>query len=206
MSNTTKQHSFLSFFTAAAAVLLGLFAAGCTPISRDRTLPPSIRAVHVPMIVNRTAEPGLEERLTVAVQQELLADGRLRLVSEKESDAIVRVTLTDFSTVTTSLDPDDFATGQLYELTANLIIVENIPGRPTIGGTRKVFVTHGLNNDPRSVSYDPEPRQMEVLARNFGRSVMLEVLTGEFADILPSEKAMDDAAGRTPEAGIRLAP
>lgn len=166
------------------AMLLAVFLGGgllsaCTPLVRDRTLPPSIRTVHVPMILNRTSEPGLEERMTVAVQEEILADGRLRLATSREADAILRIYLTDFQNRPSSFDVDGFATNRVYEVTANILVEENIAGRPKIGDYRPVLATHFYNADPRRTTFDPEPRTMEELHRIFAREVVLSLLTGE---------------------------
>lgn len=167
------------FFLLAVA----LFSlAGCTPIVRDRTLPPSIRAVYVPMIVNRTAEPGLEERMTVAVEEEILADGRLDLVPKKKADATIKITLVDFETAPQRFDGDGFPTNQEYRVLAEMEIIENIPGRPTVGGKRQVRTNHGFSADTRTTGFDSEPRVKERLVRQFGKDIVLEIITGNFLE------------------------
>ena len=61
--------------TLLAILLLGCSA--CMRIPRQRTLPPSIRSLSIPVFINRTAEPQLEDDATVFAQEEFLADGRL---------------------------------------------------------------------------------------------------------------------------------
>ncbi|MCC6546878.1 hypothetical protein IT570_06885 [Candidatus Sumerlaeota bacterium] len=157
-----------------------LLLSGCTPVVRSRTLPPSIRNVYVPMIVNRTAMPGLEEELTVALQEEILADGRLNLVKQKDADAVVRVTLIQFVTAPEKLDEDKFGTRQTWTIEADMEVEENIPGRPLIGGIRKVLATHGYNADTRTTTFNGEPFERELLATNFGRVAAMELISGEF--------------------------
>lgn len=173
------------------AVLGCLLATGCSPVVRERTLPASIRNVYVPMIVNRSSEPGIEEELTASLQQEILADGRLNLVPEKNADAIVKITVTDFDTITRGLDSDDYPTAQLYDLKASMQILENIPGRPRVGGIRKLSVTHGFGADPRSSGYEPEPRQKERLYKSFGFQTTLELITGQFQENEPVNNERD---------------
>lgn len=169
-----------ALWVACAMVLL--LGTGCTPLVRERTLPPSIRSVYIPMIDNRTQEYGLEERFTEAFQREVLADGRLRVVREKEADAIIRITLVNFAAVPQSFDSDRFPTSQTYQVEARMQIQENLPGRPTIGGTRQFRTNHFFNADPRTTTYDPEPRRKEELATAFARDAMLELMTGDFED------------------------
>ncbi|CAN5468623.1 hypothetical protein BH09SUM1_BH09SUM1_21470 [soil metagenome] len=179
----------------AALLCVVMMATGCTPLARERTLPPSIRSVNVPMMVNRTAEPGLEELITTEFQKEILADGRLNLVEEKQADAVVRVQLDDFDGVSSSLDRDDFATSKLYKLNASMTIEENIPGRPQIGGSRPVRSVMGANVDPRTTTFDPEPRNMELLARTVARNLLVELITGDYTD---AEKIEKKAENRSP--------
>lgn len=171
----------------AVATLLS----GCSPIVRERTLPPSVRSVYIPMIKNRTAEPGLEERFTVAVQKEFLADGRLNVVREKEADAILDVTLLNFDRVPQSFDSDNFATSVSYELTTAFEIKENIPGRPAIGGRRKFNTAHFASTDTRVTSFEPESVWMERLAEMFARQMVLEVITGEYESTSFSPEALE---------------
>ncbi|MBI1292121.1 hypothetical protein GC173_12905 [bacterium] len=173
-----------------ALLLLG----GCTPLVRQRTLPPSIRAVHVPMILNRTSQPGLEERLTAAVQTEVLADGRLRLVKRREADAIVMIELTDFDRVGFTFDGDEFPTTQLFRVEATLEIRENIPGTPLIGGRRRLVVEQPYDADTRSIAYNALPDSLEFFYEGFGRQVVQELLTGDYSGV------NDDRGDDQPEA------
>lgn len=165
-------------------MLVTLFAAGCTPIVRVRTLPSSIRSVHVPMVVNRSAEPGLEERLTVALQEELLADGRLNVVQRNRADAIIEVTIRDFSRLSAGFDNDDFATDRTFAVDSELSIIENVPGQPLIGEKRRLITRVGYGADPRRTQYEPEDERKVNLYRELARQIVMEVLTGEFTEVV----------------------
>ncbi len=189
----------------ALVALTVLAATGCTPVVRDRTLPPSVRSVHVPMIVNRTQQPGLEERLTVAFQRELLADGRLDVVKETKADAIVRMTIDNFDDYPAALDADGFGVSRQWDVRARMEILENIPGRPSIGGVRKIKARWVSNDDSRTTTFTPESREIEELATIFGREALLELITGEFEEIAPELEEAQGREGREmPTAGIEL--
>lgn len=169
-------------------LLIGVAATtGCTPLVRERTLPPSIRNVYIPMVVNRTAEPAIEEDLTVALQEEFLADGRLNVTSEKDADAILRITLQDFSNPARGLDSDDFATSQSYDVEANILVEENIPGHPAIGGKRRVRSISTFNADQRTTTYITEPEVKRSLYRQMARQIVLETITGNFEEEASSD-------------------
>ncbi len=175
---------WLAGLTMILTVFLG---SACSPVVRDRTLPPSVRSIYMPMIDNRTSEIGLEERLTVAAQEEFLADGRLDLVREDEADAIVDVTLRQFQVTPLALDSDDYATAKMYRLETTFRIKENIPGRPSIGGRRSFMTQYFFNDDPRTTTFNPEPDEKAELARVFSRQLVLEVITGQFDETFAYE-------------------
>jgi len=152
---------------------------GCKTMPRDRTLPPSIRSVYVPMVVNRTAEPSLEELATVAVQQELLADGRLDVVGEKSADAIVQIVLMDFQERGSSFDSNDFARDKILRLDSNVKIQRNQPGLPLVGIERIIVADARQTHDPRRITYETDAEARNELMQDFARAVVREVLTGE---------------------------
>lgn len=174
------------------AVVMGslVLAVGCSPLVRQRTLPPSIRSVYVPIAINRTAEVGIDEQLTTFVQEELLADGRLDLANRGRANALVEVTIRRFRRTSFGFDSLRFATSQRIEMEAEVVILENIPGRPRIGGSRRVTTVAIPTSDPRTTTYEPEPRRMESFLRTAAREIVREVLTGEYRE----EESVPDAA------------
>lgn len=163
-----------------AATLLS----ACQPVVRERTLPPSIRSVTVPMAVNRTSEPAFEEYLTVAVQEEFDFDGRIRRARNiRDADAIIRIYITDWETSSFAIDADGFPTAQEYALTVHVQIRENIPGRPMIGPSRVINEVYVFNADTRTTTFVPEPRRREELTRRLARTIVREVITGDFTGV-----------------------
>jgi outer membrane lipopolysaccharide assembly protein LptE/RlpB len=72
---------------AAAAIALALLA-GCGYSLRG-TLPGHIQTVAVPVFANRTAEPAVENFITRAIVEAFSTNGRLRVVSPEQADAIL---------------------------------------------------------------------------------------------------------------------
>lgn len=176
-----KLHSIRSLLILG--VLLATTSAaitGCTRIPRQRTLPPSVRAITVPMFVNRSAEPQIEEDATVYTQEEFLADGRLNLVRREKADAIVEVTITEFVEDNPFLDSDDLPRTTRYTMQASIVIKRNVPGLPTVGGPRTVIATSLHNSDKRQINFEPEPVGKERALREFARQIVREVITGEY--------------------------
>ena len=63
---------------------------------------------------------------------------------------------------------------------SGLEVEENVPGRPLIGGIRKVLATQSYNADTRTTTFNGEPYEREILATNFGRVATMELIAGEF--------------------------
>jgi len=174
---TSLRHAFTWLFAA-----LSILAMACSTVPRQRTLPPSVRSAHLPVFVNRSPEPGLEEVATVYAQEEFLADGRINIVPLKDADILVNVTLTDFSERGVGKDADDFARVTEATASAKIDILRNAPGKPKLGKTRYVQASGVWQSDARRISYEPEPIGRERLLRELARQVVQEVLTGKIEE------------------------
>src|SRR5256885_13488300 len=73
---------------ALALMAVAVVLAACGYSLRGN-LPDRIKTVAVPVFVNRTAEPAVENFLTQAVVQAVSTNGRLRVVKPGEADAIL---------------------------------------------------------------------------------------------------------------------
>ena len=84
----------------AVAVLLG----GCGYSLRP-SLPPGIHTVHVPTLINRTQEPGVEDFLTQALIQALVTSGLARIAANaQEADGVLEGTIVEYSLVSLAFD------------------------------------------------------------------------------------------------------
>jgi len=59
-------------------------------------LPPDISSIYVPTFVNQTDQPQIEAQSTSATINEFIRDGSLRVESEDNADAVLRVTLVNY--------------------------------------------------------------------------------------------------------------
>jgi outer membrane lipopolysaccharide assembly protein LptE/RlpB len=98
-----------------AGVALGL--AGCGYSLRG-TLPSHIRTVAVPIFANRTPEPAVEGLLTRAVVEAFSTNGRLKVVSPEDADAVLDGEVTGYTLDSIAFDPR--ANVRQYRLTVTL--------------------------------------------------------------------------------------
>jgi hypothetical protein len=87
----------------AGLAVLALALGGCGYSFRGN-LPPHIRTVAVPVFVNRTQEPALENTITAAVVNAFVSSGRLRVVPLAQADSVLQGEITGYSLVPLAFD------------------------------------------------------------------------------------------------------
>ena len=97
----------------------GLVAAGCGYSLRGN-LPEHLQTVAVPMFLNRTPVPAVENFMTSAVLNAFMTNGRLRVVGVSEADAILDGEITNYSLQAISYDAVANVTQYRLTLTLNL--------------------------------------------------------------------------------------
>lgn len=85
---------------ASALLLLG----GCGYSLRG-SLPGHIRTVAIPIFVNKTQQPAVENLLTRAVVDAFVTSGRLKVVRPEQADSILEGEITGYQLTSLSFDP-----------------------------------------------------------------------------------------------------
>lgn len=108
--------------TALAAALL-LSASACVTYHLGSSLPEDVRTVRVPICVNNTSEPLIENDVTAAILSQIQMDGTLRVVRENP-DCLLDINLRDFRLVPVAYDAKDSATVNQYRMriTASFVL------------------------------------------------------------------------------------
>jgi outer membrane lipopolysaccharide assembly protein LptE/RlpB len=103
----------------ALALLTALLTGGCG-YTVGGTLPPHIQTIAVPIFRNSTREPAVESLITRAVVEAFSTNGRLKVVSSSQADAVLDGEITGYSIASIAFDQD--ANVRLYRLvvTVNL--------------------------------------------------------------------------------------
>jgi len=85
---------------AAASLLLG----GCG-YSLRTSMPPGINSIHVPVLVNKTSEPGIEDFITQALTQAVVQSGRVRIAANaQDADATLEGSIVEYRLASLSFD------------------------------------------------------------------------------------------------------
>ena len=93
----------------ALGVLVGSLAAVLIPggcgYSLRTSLPPGIKTVHVPVLENKTAEPGIEDFITQALTQAVVQSARVRIAGNaREADATLEGSIVEYRLTALSFD------------------------------------------------------------------------------------------------------
>lgn len=167
--------------TLAVALAVGT---ACERVRPVRTLPSWVRGIYVPMVVNKSYEPGLEEEATRLIQEAFLFDGRLDIVPKDQADLILVADIVDWREQASGSTGDKVTTDHEVEVKVNLSLFEPfnrdtpIAVLPQVAFSRDTKNAIRFNTDVRSVDYEPEPdRKQEVLER-LARTIVETTITG----------------------------
>jgi hypothetical protein len=85
--------------------LAASLAFGGCGYSLRTSLPPGIRVVHVPVLVNKTAEPGIEDFITQALTQAVVQGARVRIAANaQQADATLEGSIVEYRLMGLSFD------------------------------------------------------------------------------------------------------
>jgi Lipopolysaccharide-assembly len=109
-------------------VAVGLAAGGCG-YSFRASLPANIKTVHVPVLVNRTQEPGIEDFLTSALTQAVVTSGVARIASNAEqADGILEGAIVEYSLTSLAFDRAANVTRYRLQIALSLSLRERRSG------------------------------------------------------------------------------
>jgi outer membrane lipopolysaccharide assembly protein LptE/RlpB len=113
-----RRRRVLTFLLAPLATSLVLGGCG---YSFRTSLPPGIRIVHVPVLVNKTAEPGIEDFITQALTQAVVQGARVRIAANaQQADATLEGSIVEYRLSSLSFDRNANTTS--YRLTIALAL------------------------------------------------------------------------------------
>ncbi len=189
-----------------AAALAALLLNSCAGYKLGSMLPPDIQTVYVPTFINKTKEPLIEIDTTQKAIQEIQRDGSLKVASKESADAILQVTLTDYSLTPVRYDTQHTTQTKEYRLwlTANLVLKRAkddkvIVDRPMVRG-QAVFEVLGDLTSSKLIAL---PLAAQDLARNVIATCVEEWPSKEPA---PATPASPVTPGHVSPAPVRTSP
>ena len=163
-------------------MVLPLVFIGCHVTPRTRTLPSEIQNIYVPMFINTSYEPGLEELATRATVEAFLADGRLDIVHSRQADVVVQGIITDYANDVSSTESDDFPLMNSITTRVSLKLFSPDDRLHPINVYKPFTVRRSYVSDIRRTTYTIPEDVKHSLMEAVGQRVVLEVLTGKFKE------------------------
>ncbi len=105
----------------AWSLVLALAGYSCAYTTSPASLPPHLKTIAVPVFENATPEYGLEQDVTTAVVSRFVADNHLRVVDEREANAVLRGKVTSYKNAVFGFSTQ--AQAQEYQVTVGVSVV-----------------------------------------------------------------------------------
>jgi len=165
---------------ALAILLLLLSGCGYSLVGKGNFLPPGAKTVHIPTFVNRTTRVELEQRVTRAVQEEMVSRSGLELVSEPASaDLIVKGVITMFGLNPVAFDEQGRATQYQVVVRAEIQLLDHRAEDKVLWKNEQYYFTENYPINPDSgQTFDQETKAISEIAVRFAESLVSSLLEG----------------------------
>ncbi|HJT18798.1 MAG TPA: LptE family protein [Thermoanaerobaculia bacterium] len=163
-----------------SALCLLTFSCGYALVGHNVTLPPGVHSVQVPAFVNKTTRVGVEQLITQSVADEMVARGRLKLVtSANDADAILRGSIDSFGIFPIAFNPQGRATQYQVSITANIELVDHRNEDKVIWKNDQYRFAENYQIDVTSTNaFDQETRAITAIAQRFAETLVTNLLEG----------------------------
>ncbi len=164
----------------ALAPLALLAACGYALVGHGNFLDPKIKTVEVPAFVNRTTRVELEQRVTQAVADEMVARGRLKLVSNaNDADVILRGSIDSFGIFPIGFNPQGRATQYQISITAKIELLDHRNEDKVLWKNDQYrFAENYRVNIESTNTFDQESRAIREIAERFAETLVTNLLEG----------------------------
>ena len=168
---------------AAAVAVLASSACGYALVGRGVTTDPSIKRIGVPTFKDATGKPGLDQKITQKVIEELLKRGRFDVVQAATGvDALVEGELVSYSVVPVGFSEDGTganrtqASRYAISLTARVKYVKVGEKEPLWASDSFVFRDEYDIGADAATFFDREDQSIDRLATSFARNLVAAML------------------------------
>lgn len=157
--------------------LLLLFIAGCGYQFVGGRLPGDVRLLNLPLAVNKTTEPFLENILAAPLTAVLARQQAVELVeSESLAEAVLQATITDYEVVPTSYDSSDRISVYTATLSVHFDLKQQKDGKLLWQGDLKRQETYRAAVD-KNQQEDLESVAIGAMARDIADDLLYRLVT-----------------------------
>ncbi|MCI0656832.1 MAG: LPS assembly lipoprotein LptE, partial [Acidobacteria bacterium] len=168
-------------FARAGVLLLLLGVGGCGYHLKGHTtaLPPSIKKIGIPIFINKTERPDLEQRLTARIISEFVTRSRYQITSSEEGvDAVVKGEVLVYLLTPVTLNPQGRASRYEILINARVSLVQTSDDQVLWQDDHFVF---RRQYDISAVSIgvvSQEQAALDLVADDFAQAVVASILEG----------------------------
>ncbi len=174
-----------SFVRAAIRIAVLLLAMAATPAcgyglsGRTSTLPSKVKTIGIPIFVNQTSRPELEQRITEHVIDEFVTRGRMRIVpGEEGAQAVLTGTIFSYTSVPIVINEQGRATRYEILITARVVLKEVGSDRTLWSDDRFLFKEQYEVAKIATTFIDREIVAIDEVAGDFARRIVTSILEG----------------------------
>ena len=109
----------------AITILAILGFAGCASYAPNVNLPANVMTIAVPVFLNKTDRYNIEQYVTQKTIDAFLSDGRVSVVDEKKSDAIVKCRISKYVLTSTKVDINQVPQEYLLRIYVDIFLFDN---------------------------------------------------------------------------------
>lgn len=171
------RHRCVTAPVVLAAALLG--GCGYHLAGHSSTLPAGVQAIGIPVFVNRTNRPELEQRVTEHVVDEFTTRGRVRILpGEEGSQAVLKGTILSYTQNPVVINELGRATRYEILITAHVVLTETMTDRVLWEDDHFLFKRQYDVQSTQEQITDPEIVAIDAVATDFARGVVTSILEG----------------------------
>ncbi|HKV99375.1 MAG TPA: LPS assembly lipoprotein LptE [Vicinamibacterales bacterium] len=182
-----RNWSRASGVVAVAIVLaVGLGAAGCgyALAGRGNTLPATIKIIGIPLFVNHSQTPDIDQVLTQAVREEFNSHGRYTVNPEVEgADAVLIATINSVTYVVTAFNQSTHQASRYAVIVSTNVEFKDVKDNNKVLWTNPGLVfrdEYDVNSNAvgadASSFFRQDANALERLSKNFARNIVTSIL------------------------------
>ncbi|MFI5178978.1 MAG: LptE family protein [Vicinamibacterales bacterium] len=158
-------------------------ACGYALAGRGNTLPATIKIIGIPLFVNQSQTPDMDQVLTKAVREEFQSHGKYTVNPDANgADAVLNTTITSVTYVVSNFNANHQATRYVVIVTANVEFHDVHDNNKLLWSNPALQFRDEYDVMSNAVGIDPsaffrqDANALERLSKNFARSVVTSIL------------------------------
>jgi outer membrane lipopolysaccharide assembly protein LptE/RlpB len=164
---------------ASLLLMLGVCGCGYHLKGHSSSLPPTIKKIGIPIFINKTDRPDLEQRITARIISEFVTRGRYQITSSEEGvDAVLKGEILVYLQTPVTLNAQGRATRYEILINSKEVLVQTSDDKVLWQDDHFVF-RRQYDISPTSIGVvSQEQAALDLVADDFAQAVVASILEG----------------------------